>query len=232
MASELPLDGLYDQVSELLNRKLSKDLKKKLAKNIVRELKASAAPILKEKLLKAYDTLTEEEKGEFGPAIAGKDPSALENFRDVFSAQIDKELSQIRVEGDSIIIEIGNKEAWGLGRTEAPTGPLQTVDFLGFYIEGVAGEFGFISLDQYSKFRGRVPNNLGRFGGGFLITREKYVKEKWDKGTGLSFDDIKHPISGQRPYRGFNQALESFDFSPYISKAVQDTFEQMGKSIV
>lgn len=232
MASEMSLEGLYDQVSELLNRKLSKALKRELAKNIVQEIKVSAAPVLKERLLKAYDVLAEQEKGEFGPAIAGKDPSALENFRDVFAAQIDKELSQIRVEGDSIVIEVGNKDAWGLGRTEAPTGPLQTVDFLGFYIEGVAGEFGFISIDQYSEFRGRVPNSLGRFGGGFLITREKYVKEKWDRGTGLSFEDIKHPISGQRPYRGFNQALESFDFSPYISKAVKDTFDQMGKSIV
>lgn len=231
MVSELGLEGLFDQVSDALGRRVNKKLRGRLARRVAAKIREDAGPVLKTRLLSAYDELTAQERGEFGPAVAGKDPSALENFRDVFEAQITKEIARTRVQGETIVMEIGEKDAWGLGRSEPPRGSASTVDFLGYYIEGVIGEFGFITIDQYKEKRGEV-SSLGRFGRGFLISRSSYERERWEETTGLSFEDVKHPISGQSPYNGFNKAVEGFDFSPYVSEAVQEVFSELGKSLV
>jgi len=229
MVAELGLEELFGQVSQALNKKLSKDLKLKLARNIKKVLQQKAAPALKARLLTAYDELISREN--YGPVAAGKDPLALEVSRGLFEAQITKELNNVRIEGDSIVINIGDKDAWGFGEAELREGPLKTVDFLHFYIEGNIGEFGFITLGMYISRRS-TPGTLGRFGEGFLISKEQYKKEKWEKATGVKFEDIRHPISGQPPYNGFNRAVENFDFSPYITEAVQETFKNIGRSLV
>ena len=188
------------------------------------------ASALKAAFLEAYDRLAEVEESQFGPAIRTADHSSLRTWRHLFEAQIDKELADsISVGSEGIDISVGNLTLFGKGQThkgreDAPT----TVDWLIYYIEGVAGEFAFITESQYREMRGRWPSEgIGRFGTGFLIPKESYVKERWEKGTGKTFDDVRHPISGQPPYREFEKIPQKIDFAYYVTLAA----ERAGKKL-
>lgn len=203
--------------------KLSKSFREEFKKNLLFVIKKEGAADIKAEFLKEYDKLAEIELQQFGPAIRGKDPTALHSSRDLFARQLDKELADIKLAGEEIVINIGNKSDLGFGKSEAEEGAPQTVDWLGFYLEGIVGEFAFITPEQY-KARGRRSSNpLGRFGKGFLISRDRYKAERWQEVTGLTFEDVRHPISGQSPYRGFEKVPKRINFGKYINKALEMT---------
>lgn len=182
---------------------------------------------LKKDFLGAYDYLAQEEKSQFPSPIRGEDPSALENWRHLFAQQLDRELADIKFQGDEIIINIGNKELLGFGETPPKKGEPQSVDWLGLYIEGIIGEFAFITEEQY-KARGRRSSKpLGRFGAGFLMPKDRYKQERWEEVTGLKFEDVRHPISGQKPYKRFEQIPQRFDFGKYVNEALQRTVKSL-----
>ncbi len=228
--SGLDLNDLVAHIEGLVNQKLNKSFSSLLRKNILEVFKTKGKEEILSVFLAAYDKLASQEKGEFGPLIKGKDPSALENFRHLFVKQISQELDNIRIEGNSLIIEVGNKNSWGVGRKEPLKGDPETVDFLGFYIDGVVGRFGFITMDHYKLRRRKINKGLGRFGQGFLISEEDYAKEGWERITNISFQDIIHPISGQPPYKGFDLAASSLNFNKYIEEAVKKSFTEIAQN--
>ncbi len=185
--------------------------------------KTELVPALKARFLEAYDALANEEQGEYGSAIRGDDPTALLKWRSLFEQQIDKELAGISVSDGEININIGDLSSFGAGQTHENRHDVpQTVDWLIYYIEGLPGEFAFISAKQaYKKNPLRSPTSLGRFGEGFIIPRELYEEEGWEKATGLKFSEVRHPISGQRPYNRFEKIPNNFDFSRFVQSAVQ-----------
>jgi len=234
--AELDLERLLPLIEAAVKRKINSGLARKLRKNILEVFRTRAKADILQAFIRVYDELAAQEKGEYGPLVVGKDPSALENFRHLFVQQIDRELDGIRIDGNSLIIEVGNKDLWGVGRSkepnsgDAPQGDPQSVDFLGYYIEGFIGEFGFLTMDHY-RLRRKKAKNIGRFGKGFLISKEAYEKEHWERITKIKFADIRHPISGQAPFKGFDLLASSFDFNPYIQEAVEKTFTDIGQSL-
>lgn len=190
-------------------------------------VRSELVPDIKRVLLGAYDELA----GfihVFGGEVSEEDPLDLKSWRGLFEDQITEELSKARYSNGELFLEVLNKEKLGYGgQAENAEGPPSSVDWLVYYIEGVAGEFAFISEELYKVMRGELGekrfNRYGRLGKGFLIPKDKYIREGWEKRTGVPFQKVKHPISGAPPFRGFEDALERLDFNKYIAKAIEQT---------
>lgn len=222
------ISELVSQVEEVVGRKLGRRTVATLKRNILSVFKERAAPAFRDALVSEYDKLTAQERSQFGPLVSGKDPSELGRFRGLFINQIEEELQKMRFEGDELVISVGDKRKWGFGRSGPPRSPsARTVDFLVYYIEGITGEFGFITEEHMRLMNPLSTKRLGRFGEGFLISRQNYKEEGWLERTGITFEEIKHPISGQPPFRGFERAAQGFDFGPYVNEAVEQTFRNL-----
>ena len=138
-----PLSKLFGrQYNERLLPFLQDVLRGDEAKKEVREL-----------CLATYDKLATREENEAGSAIKGKDPLSLKNLRPLFQRQIETELAFTKVTPAGITIKLMNKDLLGYAG-DTPTGAVQTVDILAFYLEGVQGEHAFITPEQYKKGRG------------------------------------------------------------------------------
>jgi hypothetical protein len=188
-----------------------------------RVLRNEAREEIKNLYLATYDKLAEMEESEAGSAIKGKDPLSLKNLRGVFERQLDTELATAKVTpSGNVIINLMNKNLLGYAGA-TPTGPVETVDILAYYLEGVQGEHAFITVEQYKAGRkgGSRGNFGGRVGGGFMMERKNYEKEGWEKITGVPFAAVRHPISNQQPFNEFDTLAAKIDFSKYIKLALQ-----------
>ncbi len=222
--SSFNLNELIKGIEQFTNTKLAPTLKKLIMRRVIGVFRSSVRDALVAALTEQYDLLAD--IGEYGAAVQGKDPLALEKYRSLFIEQIKDEILRTRVEDTRIIIEVMDKDLLGFGDDEPKEGPPTSVDFLHYYLNGQIGEVGFISRELY-ELRRPEHSNLGRFGEGFMITKEDYIKERWEKVINVKFSDIRHPISGQPPFKGFDEAVANFDFSPYIREAVQGAFEDV-----
>lgn len=223
--AEINLSEIANAVSSSVGPLLSEQVMPLILVNLKAVFKNEAAVEIRNKFIGAYDKLMLQEASQYPSKIKGKDPSALEFFRGLFIAQLDREIANIRVESNNLIIEIGDKFSWGYGRERPLQGEPTTPDILSYYIEGVSGTVGFISTKHYELRRDAPSEGLGRFGGGFLISESRYAIEGWERITKIKFSEIKHPISGQRPYREFEKVPGSIDFNKYIQLAVERAFK-------
>lgn len=180
-----------------------------------------AIPEIKALFLQAYDELADYEEGEMGAAVRGKDPLTLKRLRPLFEKQLSDELvKKVKVTDDGVEIGILDENLLGYGE-DATEGPPVSIDVLNFYIEGVWGAFGFITPEQYAKRGRRSSKPLGRLGAGFLIPEERYRSERWAEETGVPFEEVRHAISNQRPYRGFHEAASRINFTKYAEEAMR-----------
>jgi hypothetical protein len=213
------------QQAELKLGPFSENMVELFKNNLITVFKEEAAADIKDLFLKIYDKLADTEESQAGSAIRGKDPMSLKNMRPLFAAQLDSELTAIRLEGDQIVIELMDLSKLTIDGT-SDSAP-QSVDILGYYLQGRIGEWGFITPAQY-KARGRKSSKpLGRLGGGFMISRDRYKAELWHKVTGVSFDEVRHPISGQRPFDDFELAPKEIDFNKYVGLALEKTMRSI-----
>lgn len=209
---------------------LGKELVAEFKKNLEEVFRTVAAAEIKDLFLEVYDELAARESSEFGAAVQGKDPTDLRALRPLFEAQLARELAQVTLKGNELVIRVMNRDDLGFGRARAPQNPPQTVDILAYYIDGIADEFAFITPEQY-KVRRKRHGNYGRFGLGFMISREDYVVERWEEVTGLPFNAVRHPISGQAPFHGFDAVAPKIEkrLSHYIQLALAPAAASLGK---
>ncbi len=205
-------------------------LVKEFKENLKEVFLTVAAPEIRELFLGVYDELASQESSEFGAAVQGRDPTDLKALRPLFEAQITRELAQVSLEGNELVIRVMDRDDLGFGRPQAPKDPPQTVDILAYYINGIADEFAFITPEQY-KSRRKRSGSYGRFGLGFMISRPDYVSELWEEVTGLPFDAVRHPISGQAPFHGFDTIAPKIEqrLPHYIQLALEPTVASLNK---
>lgn len=202
-----------------------------LKKEILSVFKQEVAPLIKSTFMEVYDRVANEATSREGPAIRGKDPLSLRNVRHLFEAQVDRELAEIHFEGDALVVSIMNKKALSFGQSESRDGPPVSADVLHFYIEGVAGDFAFITREQKerkSALFGGDNRRIGRVGGGFMISREDYKEEEWQKITNLPFEAVRHPVSGFRPVDDFERAISKVKVIQHVTKAVEQASKNLG----
>jgi len=189
----------------------------RLQSNVDTVFESEALPALKAAYLETYDRLAETVEGLYPARIKGKDPLSLVSERPLFVAQLDRELAKASFAGGEFSLSIkltGETDADG-----APTTP----DSLNFYIEGNIGESAFITPEHLKQRRSTSTASRGRVGKGFLISRRNYSKERWEELTGVPFAEVRHPISGFRPFTDFAKVPASVDFGGFVRKAVEKT---------
>lgn len=187
-------------------------------------LRTQARDEIRDVYLSTYDKLAAQEENEAGSAIKGLDPLSLKNLRPVFQQQLERELATAKVTSTgNVVINLMNKDLLGYASSTPPKGPVQTVDVLAYYLEGVQGEHAFITPEQYKEGRGDGTrgNFGGRVGGGFMMDRKHYEREGWEKITGVPFSAVRHPISDQTPFKEFDTLAKKIDFKKYIKLALE-----------
>jgi hypothetical protein len=185
--------------------------------NIKQVVMNEATTDLVDKIMDGFDRLTSR------ASQLQEDPTNPANWREEFRDSLHQDIyDTISFEGNRIVFNVGNKEF--LGYTEDGTlndkhdnTPLK---WLVYYIEGLAGDWAYISAETYDKIKGagKYKTEWGRFGQGFMISREDFEAEGW--GAIISFESVRHPFSGYAPLDIFTEALDEWDLRPFIQKAI------------
>lgn len=148
----------------------AKLLKKHLLKSIVEFIRIKIGPRLIQQVMDKFQV-------ELIGKVSLDDVSAPEHFQDDFMRAITEDIdaSLISTPG-GVGFSFGNKDK--LGYSGEVTSPLQTMVFL---LEGILGEYAFISPIIFALRRGNSGASKGRWDHGFLITKETFLKEGWEK---------------------------------------------------
>ena len=144
-------------------------LKKIIIKNIVTAVRADISPALIKRVMNQFQI------GLIGK-VSLDDPAAPEHFKDEFlELLIEHVNSSMVITQNSVSFSLCDRNK--LGYDGNVSTPVQTMVFL---LEGILGEYAFITPAIY-KLSKRKVGNLGRWSGGFLITRESFFEGSWDQ---------------------------------------------------
>jgi hypothetical protein len=203
-------------------KKIIKDKQELIHHNIVTVVRTEAFPHLIDLIMDGYDSLSDRMSG------MPEDPTNPAYWRTEFKAKLDEDLERNLIVTDKgLIVSLGDKEFLGYsGDDNWDPKSSQPLKWLVFYLEGLLGDWAFISPELYAQKRGS-SGTPGRFGEGFLISRDEFDKEGWDKI--VSFDSVRHPFSGMSPLNIFTEALNEFKLKPFIVKAIK--FSKEGKRL-
>jgi hypothetical protein len=113
-----------------------------------------------------------------------------------------------------------------------PKGPskysVDKVKMFYFYLEGVIGDFAFISNKTYDIFNpSRKGASIGRFGKGFLIDMKVYSKRRKSVKDLPSEEEVRFPASGLPPSNIFDMVMSKIDFRKYVNIAYQKMVEEV-----
>ena len=192
--------------------------RKLLQTNIKSVLKKEAIPFLISRIMDGFDSLADRANQ------LPEDPTNPANWRQDFQEMLFNDLQRtFTVSGKTIRINLGDKKV--LGYTEGETDPTNQTPlvWLVYYIEGLAGDWAFITRETYDARKGSGAfaklASQGRFGAGFLISKEDFFDEGWQRF--VAFDSVRHPFSGFSPLDIFTEALNEFRLRPFIDKAIK-----------
>lgn len=197
-------------------KKIMRDKQDLLTHNIQQVVVREAIPYLIDLIMKGYDDLSDM------MSSMPEDPTNPANWRGEFKSKLHEDLERNLIVTDKgLIIHLGDKKFLGYadgGQTDASdNSPLV---WLVYYIEGLVGDWAYISPDVYEQRRGKAPDpSWGRFGEGFMISKAQFEAEGWDEF--VSFEEVRHPFSGYSPLDIFTEALNEFQMKTFIAKAIK-----------
>jgi len=214
--------------------KYGASFKKEFSVNVSNILKNEYYPKLVDRIVEWFNLL---------PIGPNNDPTSLEKWVGVFKSHLLEQVdNSILIKEGELSIELGDKRFLGYGReddTEAPDPIIWMVYFIAdTAAQGIAGRFAFISKTDFEKVRGagKYKEKWGRFGLGFMISKDEFNDEGWDKVLG-SFESNEHPLSkflgsGEGPLNIFQKAFEEQEDSEdnlffYIDKAINTTIKRL-----
>ena len=212
MAFKIKINARIDksQLGRIIERR------QKLIKENIRDImRNKALPLLIDLIMKGYDELSDR------MSVGPDDPTSPARWRLEFLTKLREDLqNNLVLTGDRIITKIGDKDFLGYN----PSGTIdpndtQPLHWLVFYIEGLIGDWAFITPEDYVKItRGKYDPKWGRFNRGFMISKEDYESQGWSRI--IPFDQVRHPFSGFSPLDIFSEALNEFKIRPFIQKAI------------
>lgn len=212
------LSKVVNEISKHIGKTLSYKITESLSDNIIKEIKTNLKTgpgNLKSVFIEQFDLLISIEDNNSGSEMKGKDPTSLKNIRGKFIQYVDTVIDNATLKGDNVEIEFGDLSLFGLDGSISG-------DFfmLGYWINGIIGQFAFLPIKLYGIGSSNIKKGGGRYGAGFMIDKQSYEDEKWSSRIGVSFEQLRHPLSGQPPFSGFNKAAESINWQDIISKSV------------
>jgi len=200
---------------------LSRILKKRqelIHHNVVTVIRTEAMPHLIDMIMDGYDDLSSRMSG------MPEDPTNPAYWRTEFKTKLEQDLEHnLLVTDRGLIVRLGEKEFLGYsedGNWDPKS--FNPLDWVVFYIEGLLGEWAFITPELYAQ-KGGSPPTPGRFQEGFMISRDEFDREGWSKFT--SFASVRHPFSGLSPLDIFTEAINEFKLKPFITKAIKSARE-------
>jgi len=199
-------------------KKLIDKKKKLLRKNIATVVETDAIPQLVALVMAGFDGLGDR------MSLLPEDPTNPLNWRQEFQDQLHDDLSDTyAVQDGGISFALGKKDALGYTPSEVQeSGDTTPLHWLVYYIEGLAGEYAFIPESLYIQLRGKPSEGSGgKFGAGFMISKDDFFEEGWDKVA--EWSALRHPFSSFSPLDIFTEALREFSLRPFIKKAITAT---------
>jgi len=189
-----------------------------ISHNIEKVFREEALPHLVNLIMLGFDDLGARAN------LLPTDPTNPDNWRQEFEESLWRDIEEsitIKSAGglDKIEVGIGNKDFLGYGREEDKSST--PLIWLVYFLEGLAGEWGFVTSNMVG------GKDFGRFGEGFMISREQYHNEGWHRRTGISFEQIRHPFSEYSPKDIFIEALYEFDLKSFIAKAIRAASQEI-----
>lgn len=183
--------------------------------NVSEILKNEAIPFLIDRIMAGYDGLSERAD------ILPEDPTNPSRWRTQFLTKLHTELGQtFIVTGNRISVRLGEKEFLGYNESgEIDPDDTQPLHWLVFFIEGLIGDWAFITPENYTRITKRpYQAGWGRFDDGFMVSKQDYQEQGWDKV--IPFSEVRHPFSGYSPVDIFSEALREFKLRPFVQKAI------------
>lgn len=189
-------------------------LKKLLIKNIINAVQTEIAPALIKRVMDQFQI------GLMGK-VSQKDPSAPEHFKTDFLEILTEHASSSFVSTqDGVSFSLCDTSK--LGYDGSISAPVQTMVFL---LEGILGEYAFISPEIYHKKKS--GGNLGRWSGGFLITKESFFEGSWDKI--VPWGTARWGFSNTGPINIFE--IDDSIVSETIDKTIKKTIEEFAAQL-
>lgn len=191
---------------------------KLLEGNIKSVLKKEAIPFLIGRIMDGYDSLADRANQ------LPEDPTNPANWRQDFKDMLFNDLQRtFSVSGRNIRVNLGDKDVLGYAEGETDPTDQTPLVWLVYYIEGLAGDWAFITPEIYDSRKGSGSfaklESKGRFSAGFLISKDDFFDEGWQRF--VAFDTVRHPFSGFSPLDIFTEALNEFRLRPFIDKAIK-----------
>jgi len=187
-------------------------------RNLLEVIRKEAGPAYIERILEEYELQLE--------GIAPlTDPTAPEHLKEEFTNLLYNDLeNKTKFENGKLIIEIGDEEALGYDDPPDPkeTNLLKTFIYI---LEGVFGEYAWLSDEYWMARLGRIPEEKGgRAGAGFLLSKEDFIAEGHD--NYINFEEVRWGFSDQGAKDIFDDAARNFNWQPYLEKALDRTIKE------
>ena len=190
-------------------------LKKLLTKNIVNAVKTDIAQALIGIVMEQFNV-------RLMGKVSTDDPSAPEHFQNEFLEILTEHVSSsMVVTQDSISFSLC--DTGKLGYDGNINTPVETMVFL---LEGILGEYAFITPATYKLYR-KKGGNLGRWSGGFLITKESFFEGSWDKV--VSWGKARWGFSNTGPINIFE--IDNSIVNEIIDKTIKKTIKDFAAQL-
>jgi hypothetical protein len=191
-------------------------LKKLLAKNIINAVKTDISQALIKKVMNQFQV------GLIGK-VGLSDPAAPEHFENDFLEILTETVnSSMVVTQDSVSFSLRDNSKLGYDG-----GISRPVDTMVFLLEGILGEYAFLTPKMYGKHMHKQGKPVGRWGKGALMTRERFLEEGW--GKTISWSEARWGFSNTGPINIFE--IDDSVVGDIIDETIKKTIKEFAAQL-
>jgi len=191
-------------------------LKKLLVKNVINAVQTNIASALIKKVMEQFHV-------RLIGKVSLKDSAAPECFENDFLEILTETVnSSMVVTQDSVSFSLRDNSKLGYdGDIRKP------VDTMVFLLEGILGEYAFLTPKMYGKHMHKRGKPIGRWGKGALIMKEKFFEDGWDKT--FSWSEVRWGFSNTGPINIFE--IDDSIVDDIINETIKKTIEEFAAQL-
>jgi hypothetical protein len=191
-------------------------LKKLLVKNVINAVKTDISQALIKKVMNQFQV-------ELIGKVDLSDPAAPEHFEGDFLEILTETVnSSMVVTQDSISFSLRDNSKLGYdGDISRP------VDTMVFLLEGILGEYAFLTPKMYGKHMHTRGKPVGRWGKGALMMKERFFEDGWDKT--FSWSEARWGFSNTGPINIFE--IDDSVVGDIIDETIKKTIKEFASQL-